>query len=108
MRTIPLHGRPSAASATIGAHLPQRSPRGHACQTRWCCHPRGRSPMFPPWEGSAMDFTGKIAIVTGGGNGIGRAVSLGFAHRGAKVVVVDRDAEAGAAVAAEIGEAAIF
>lgn len=56
-----------------------------------------------------MDFSGKVAVVTGGANGIGRAVALGFARRGAKVVVVDRDAEAGAAVAAEIGSAsAIF
>jgi NADPH-dependent 2,4-dienoyl-CoA reductase/sulfur reductase-like enzyme len=62
----------------------------------------------PVREGSAMDFTGKVAVVTGGANGIGRAVSLDFARRGAKVVVVDRDAEAGAAVAAEIGKAAIF
>ncbi len=55
-----------------------------------------------------MDFSGKVAVVTGGANGIGRAVSLGFAKRGARVVVVDLDAEAGAAVAAEIGNAAIF
>jgi NAD(P)-dependent dehydrogenase (short-subunit alcohol dehydrogenase family) len=41
-----------------------------------------------------MDFTGKVALVTGGGNGIGRATSVGFARHGAKVVVVDRD-EAG-------------
>lgn len=54
-----------------------------------------------------MDFTGKIAVVTGGGNGIGRAVALGFAQRGAKVVVVDRDADAAAAVAAEIGQHAL-
>ena len=54
-----------------------------------------------------MDFTGKVAVVTGGGNGIGRAAALGFAGRGARVVVVDRDGEAAAAVAGEIGKAAI-
>jgi NAD(P)-dependent dehydrogenase (short-subunit alcohol dehydrogenase family) len=54
-----------------------------------------------------VDFTGKVAIVTGGGNGIGRATCLGFAARGAKVLVVDRDADAADAVAAEIGAAAI-
>lgn len=54
-----------------------------------------------------MDFTNKVAVVTGGGNGIGRAVCLGFAARGAKVVVVDRDADGAAAVAAEIGKHAI-
>lgn len=50
-----------------------------------------------------MDFTGKVAVVTGGANGIGRAACLGFARHGAKVVVVDRDAEGARAVAAEIG-----
>jgi NAD(P)-dependent dehydrogenase (short-subunit alcohol dehydrogenase family) len=46
-----------------------------------------------------MDFHGKVALITGGGNGIGRAAAVGFATRGAKVVVVDRDQAAGEATA---------
>jgi len=51
-------------------------------------------------EADMMDFTGKVAVVTGGGNGIGRATSVAFARQGAKVVVVDRD---GAGAQATIG-----
>ena len=42
-----------------------------------------------------MDFKGKVALITGAGNGIGRAAALGFARDGAKVVVVDRDTAGG-------------
>jgi NAD(P)-dependent dehydrogenase (short-subunit alcohol dehydrogenase family) len=42
-----------------------------------------------------MDFKGKVALITGGGGGIGRAASVGFAARGARVAVVDHDAALG-------------
>lgn len=40
-------------------------------------------------------FTGKVALITGGGSGIGRASVLAFANKGARVVVADVDVEGG-------------
>ncbi len=45
----------------------------------------------------------RIALVTGAGSGIGRAIALRLAAEGACVVAADRDADSAAAVAAEIG-----
>lgn len=43
---------------------------------------------------------GKVAIITGAGSGIGRAIALGYAHEGARVLAVDRN-QAGARATAE-------
>lgn len=47
-------------------------------------------------------FDGRIALVTGGGGGIGSAIARRLASEGAHAVVTDIDAEAAGAVAAEI------
>ncbi len=52
-----------------------------------------------------MRLEGKSAIVTGAGNGIGRAIAMLFAEEGARVLVADIEDDAGSAVVEEIKQA---
>ena len=51
-----------------------------------------------------MRLENKVALITGGGSGIGKASCLLFAREGAKVVVVDLKKDAAEATAREIGD----
>jgi NAD(P)-dependent dehydrogenase (short-subunit alcohol dehydrogenase family) len=54
------------------------------------------------------ELAGKVAIVTGGASGLGEGFVRRFAAEGAKVLIGDVDADSGAALAADIGDAALF
>ena len=49
-------------------------------------------------------FDGKVAIVTGGAHGIGKATAIEFAKEGANVVIADVNQEAGRAVETDLNE----
>ena len=51
-----------------------------------------------------MKFAGKVVIITGAGRGIGRCTALAYASEGARIVIAERDAAAGAETARLIAE----
>ncbi|MGV9930309.1 SDR family oxidoreductase [Streptomyces olivaceoviridis] len=56
-------------------------------------------PAPRPTGRHADRFAGQLVLVTGAGSGIGRATAFAFAEAGARVIAVDRDAEAAARTA---------
>lgn len=55
-----------------------------------------------------MNFTDKVCVITGGANGIGRALVQAFLNAGALVAFMDTDAESGARLAAQAPSRTLF
>lgn len=55
-----------------------------------------------PFAPSDILLTNKVAVITGGGGGIGQGIALAFARFGADVVIADKNPEAGESTAAEV------
>src|SRR5438034_10865606 len=72
------------------------------------CRDAGWNMLSTQGEHEMNRVRGKVVIVTGGASGVGREDALLFAREGARVVVTDVNEAGGRAVAAEIGDAALF
>ena len=66
-------------------------------------HHRADGP--PPLYAAAVEYAGKVVVISGAGSGIGRSSALLFGRRGAKVHVADLNAESAESVVAELRDA---
>jgi rhamnose utilization protein RhaD (predicted bifunctional aldolase and dehydrogenase)/NAD(P)-dependent dehydrogenase (short-subunit alcohol dehydrogenase family) len=85
---LPQARRPEQASGFSSFHNYVALPRTEAFRIEYWALEEAKLQRMPP----EREFSRKIAVIVGGGSGIGREVALLLASRGAHVVVADRDA----------------
>src|ERR1700689_222102 len=69
----------------------------------WSLTKFSRLANLMPIDPSSVMLTDRVAVVTGGGSGIGRGIARGLTAFGARVAIWERNAETAAAAAEEIG-----
>jgi NAD(P)-dependent dehydrogenase (short-subunit alcohol dehydrogenase family) len=97
---------PVVMTVEMNLSFPRRSLMHSAArsETSQGAYPSGRAEREVPMEGSQslFDLSGKVALVTGGSRGLGRAMVLAFARAGADVIIASRKREACEEIAGEV------
>jgi rhamnose utilization protein RhaD (predicted bifunctional aldolase and dehydrogenase)/NAD(P)-dependent dehydrogenase (short-subunit alcohol dehydrogenase family) len=88
LQALPQARRPEQAAAFTSLHNYVALPRSEAFRIEYWALEEAKLQRMPP----EREFSRKIALVVGGGSGIGREVALSLARRGAHVIVADQDA----------------
>ena len=94
---LPQARRPEDARAFTSFHNYVALPRSEAFRIEYWALEEAKLQRMPP----EREFSRKIALVVGGGSGIGREVALEIAKRGGHVVVADQNAAAAEATCAD-------
>ena len=95
--TVPQAKRPEQAGEFASFRNYVALPRSEAFRIEYWALEEAKLQRMPP----EREFSRKIALVVGGGSGIGRQVAIDLAQRGAHVVIADQHAESAQAVCAE-------
>src|SRR5882762_8125535 len=99
---LPHARRPEQSKQFEQFHNYVALPRSEAFRIEYWALEEAKLQRMPP----EAEFSRKIVLVAGGGNGVGREVALLLARKGAHVVVADLDAESAKSVAGEIVDTA--